>query len=118
MKNFLRKLIGFNDLQEATNILSNKIADLESNLKGELMDDLGYDMERQVEDQVEREVDDRLYNYDFEDMKDKIEMLGEESSGFDNRIFGCQERLEALADKIDALSIFDRLTALEEKLND
>ena len=118
MKNFLRKLIGFNDLQEATNILSNKIADLESNLKGELMDDLGYDMERQVEDQVEREVEDRLYNYDFEDMKDKIEMLAEESSGFDNRIFGCQERLEALADKIDTLSIFDRLTALEEKLND
>ena len=118
MKNFLRNLMGFNELQEATNILSNKIADLESNLKEELSDDLNYDMERQVEQQVEREVDDRLYNYDFEEMKDKIEMLGEESSGFDNRIVGCQERLEALADKLDTLSILDRITALEEKLND
>ena len=118
MKNFLRNLIGFNHLQEANNILSNKIADLESNLKEELSDDLNYDMERQVEQQVEREVDDRLYNYDFEEMKDKIEMLGEESSGFDNRIVNCQERLNALNDKLDTLSILDRITALEEKLND
>jgi predicted nucleic acid-binding Zn-ribbon protein len=118
MKNFLRNLIGFNHLQEANNILSNKIADLESNLKEELSDDLNYDMERQVEQQVEREVDDRLYNYDFEEMKDKIDNLEDESSGFDNRIVGCQERLEALSDKIDTLGIFDRLSALEEKLND
>ena len=118
MKNFLRKLIGFNELEEATNILSNKMVDMESNLKDELMDDLSYDMERKVEQQVDSEVDDRLYNYDFEEMKDKIEMLGEESSGFDNRIVGCQERLEALSDKIDTLGIFDRLSALEEKLND
>ena len=118
MKNFLRKLIGFNDLEEATNILSNKIADLESNLKDELMDDLSYDMERKVEQQVDSEVDDRLYNYDFEEMKDKIEMLGEESSGFDNRIVNCQERLNALNDKLDTLSILDRISALEEKLND
>jgi len=118
MKNFLRNLMGFNELQEANNILSNKIADLESNLKDELMDDLSYDMERHIERQVDSEVDDRLYNYDFEEMKDKIEMLGEESSGFDNRIVGCQERLEALSDKIDTLGIFDRLSALEEKFND
>ena len=118
MKNFLRKYLGFNDLQEAYNTLSNKMVDMESNLKDELMDDLSYDMERKVEQQVDSEVDDRLYNYDFEEMKDKIEMLGEESSGFDNRIVGCQERLEALSDKIDTLGIFDRLSALEEKLND
>ena len=118
MKNFLRNLMGFNDLQEATNILSNKIADLESNLKDELMDDLSYDMERHIERQVDSEVDDRLYNYDFEEMKDKIEMLGEESSGFDNRIVNCQERLNALNDKLDTLSILDRISALEEKLND
>jgi len=118
MKNFLRNLIGFNHLQEANNILSNKIADLESNLKEELSDDLNYDMERQVEQQVEREVDDRLYNYDFEEMKDKIDNLEDESSGFDNRIVNCQERLNALNDKLDTLSILDRITALEEKLND
>ena len=118
MKNFLRKLIGFNDLQEATNILSDKIAEMESNLKDELMDDLSYDMERHIDRQVDSEVDDRLYNYDFEDMKDKIEMLGEESSGFDNRIVGLAERVDAYADKINTLSILDRLSALEEKLND
>ena len=116
MKNFLRKYLGFNDLQEAYNTLSNKMADMESNLKEELSDDLNCDMERQVEDQVEREVDDRLYNYDFDDMKDKIEMLGEESSGFDNRIVNCQERLEALSDKIDTLGLFDRIEALEAKI--
>lgn len=118
MKNFLRKYLGFNDLQEATNILSNKMADMENNLKDELMDDLSYDLERQVEDQVEREVDDRLYSYDFEEMKDKIEMLGEESSGFDNRIVGLAERVDVLSDKLDTLSILDRISALEEKLND
>ena len=116
MKNFLRKYLGFNDLQEAYNTLSNKMADMESNLKEELSDDLNCDMERQVEDQVEREVDDRLYNYDFDDMKDKIEMLGEESSGFDNRIVDCQERLNALSDKIDTLGLFDRIEALEAKI--
>ena len=123
MKNFLRNVMGFNELQEATNILSNKIADLQRELDGleesvkeELSDDLNCDIERQVEDQVEREVDDRLYNYDFDEMKDKIEMLGEESSGFDNRIVDCQERLEALSDKIDTLGIFDRIEALEAKI--
>ena len=118
MKNFLRKQLGFNDLQEATNLLSNKIDYVETHLKDELMDDLSYDMERHIERQVDSEVDDRLYNYDFEDMKDKIDNLEDESSGFDNRIVGCQERLEALSDKIDTLGIFDRLSALEEKLND
>ena len=96
--------------------LSNKIDEMESNLKDELMDDLGYDLERQVEQQVDSEVDDRLYNYDFEDMKDKIEMLGEESSGFDNRIVDCQERLNALDEKLDTLSILDRVEALEAKI--
>lgn len=121
MKNFLRKYLGFNDLEEATNILSNKIADLQRELDGleeSVKDDLLSDLDYELDRKVETEVDDRLYNYDFEEMKDKIEMLGDESSGFDNRIVGCQERLEALADKIDTLSIFDRLTALEEKLND
>ena len=91
---------------------------MESNIKEELQDDLEYELERKVEQQVDSEVDDRLYNYDFEDMKDKIDMLGEESSGFDNRIVNCQERLNALNDKLDTLSILDRISALEEKLND
>ena len=86
MKNILRKYLGLTDMESRLETLSNKIDEMESNLKDELMDDLGYDLERQVEQQVDSEVDDRLYNYDFEDMKDKIEMLGEESSGFDNRI--------------------------------
>ena len=118
MKNFLRKYLGLTDMESRLIDLSDEISGLESSLKGELMDDLSYDMERQVEQQVDSEVDDRLYNYDFEDMKDKIEMLGEESSGFDNRIVNCQERLNALNDKLDTLSILDRITALEEKLND
>jgi len=118
MKNFLRKYLGLTDMESRLIELSDEMNGLESSLKGELMDDLGYDLERQVEQQVENEVDDRLYNYDFEEMKDKIEMLGEESSGFDNRIVNCQERLNALNDKLDTLSILDRITALEEKLND
>ena len=116
MKNILRKYLGLTDMESRLETLSNKIDEMESNLKDELMDDLGYDLERQVEQQVDSEVDDRLYNYDFEDMKDKIEMLGEESSGFDNRIVGCQERLEALDDKLDTLSILDRVEALEAKI--
>jgi len=118
MKNFLRKYLGLTDMESRLIDLSDEISGLESSLKGELMDDLSYDMERQVEQQVDSEVDDRLYNYDFEEMKDKIEMLGEESSGFDNRIVNCQERLNALNDKLDTLSILDRISALEEKLND
>ena len=118
MKNFLRKYLGLTDTESRLDVLSEKIDDLVNNLEDTLRDDLNCDMERQVEDQVEREVDDRLYNYDFDDMKDKIEMLGEESSGFDNRIVDCQERLNALNDKLDTLSILDRITALEEKLND
>lgn len=116
MKNILRKYLGLTDMESRLETLSNKIDEMESNLKEELMDDLGYDLERQVEDQVDREVDDRLYNYDFDDMKDKIEMLGEESSGFDNRIVGCQERLNALDEKLDTLSILDRVEALEAKI--
>ena len=118
MKNFLRKYLGLTDMESRLIDLSDEISGLESSLKGELMDDLSYDMERHIEQQVDSEVDDRLYNYDFEEMKDKIDNLEDESSGFDNRIVGCQERLEALADKIDTLGIFDRLSALEEKLND
>lgn len=116
MKNFLRKYLGFNDLQEANNILSNKIAEMESNLKEELMDDLGYDLERQVEQQVDSEVDDRLYNYDFEEMKDKIEMLAQDSSDFDHQISAMTERIDALDDKLNTLSILDRLSALEAKI--
>ena len=116
MKNILRKYLGLTDMESRLETLSNKIDEMESNLKEELMDDLGYDLERQVEQQVDSEVDDRLYNYDFDDMKDKIEMLGEESSGFDNRIVGCQERLNALDEKLDTLSILDRVEALEAKI--
>ncbi len=116
MKNILRKYLGLTDMESRLETLSNKIDEMESNLKDELMDDLGYDLERQVEQQVDSEVDDRLYNYDFEDMKDKIEMLGEESSGFDNRIVDCQERLNALDEKLDTLSILDRVEALEAKI--
>jgi len=118
MKNFLRKYLGLTDMESRLIDLSDEMGGMESSLKGELSDDLNCDIERQVEDQVEREVDDRLYNYDFDEMKDKIEMLGEESSGFDNRIVDCQERLNALNDKLDTLSILDRISALEEKLND
>jgi len=118
MKNFLRKYLGLTDMESRLIDLSDEISGLESSLKGELMDDLGYDLERQVEQQVDSEVDDRLYNYDFEEMKDKIEMLGEESSGFDNRIVGLAERVDVLSDKLDTLSILDRISALEEKLND
>ena len=116
MKNILRKYLGLTDMESRLRDLSDEISGLEESLKGELTDDLTYEMERQVERQVDSEVDDRLYNYDFEDMKDKIEMLGEESSGFDNRIVNCQERLNALNDKLDTLSILDRITALEAKI--
>lgn len=116
MKNILRKYLGLTDMESRLESLSDRIDEMESNIKEELQDDLEYELERKVEQQVDSEVDDRLYNYDFEDMKDKIDMLGEESSGFDNRIVGCQERLEALDDKLDTLAIFDRIEALEAKI--
>ena len=125
MKNFLRNLMGFNHLQEANNILSNKIADLqreldglEESVKDDLLSDLDYELERKVEQQVETEIDDRLDNYDLDDMKDKIEILLQDSSNFDHQISVLIERIDALADKLDTLSILDRLSALEEKLND
>lgn len=121
MKNFLRNLMGFNELQEANNVLSNKIADLQRELDGleeSVKDDLLSDLDYELDRKVETEVEDRLYNYGFDDMKDKVDTLEDESSGFDNRIVGLAERVDVLTDKLDTLSILDRLSALEEKLND
>ena len=118
MKNFLRKYLGLTDMESRLIDLSDEISGLESSLKGELMDDLSYDIERHIEQQVDSEVDDRLYNYDFDDMQSSIKDLKEDMNDFDHQLSGMAERVEALNDKLDTLSIFDRISALEEKLND
>ena len=119
MKNFLRNLMGFNQLQEANNILSNKIADLqreldglEESVKDELLSDLDYELERKVEN----EVDDRLYNYNLDDMQSDISDLKEDMNNFDHQVSVMAERVNVLADKLDTLSILDRLSALEAKI--
>lgn len=118
MKNFLRKYLGLTEMESRLIDLSDEMRGLEESLKGELMDDLGYDLERQVEDQVDREVDDRLYNYDLDDMQSSIKDLKEDMNDFDHQVSAMSERVNVLADKLDTLSILDRITALEEKLND
>ena len=118
MKNFLRNLMGFNHLQEANNILSNKIADLQRELDGleeSVKDDLLSDIDYELERKVETEVDDRL---DLDDMQSDISDLKEDINNFDHQVSVMAERVNVLADKLDTLSILDRLSALEEKLND
>ena len=118
MKNFLRNLMGFNHLQEANNILSNKIADLQRELDGleeSVKDDLLSDIDYELERKVETEVDDRL---DLDDMQSDISDLKEDTNNFDHQVSVMAERVNVLADKLDTLSILDRLSALEEKLND
>ena len=121
MKNFLRNLMGFNHLQEANNILSNKIADLQRELDGleeSVKDDLLSDLDYELDRKVESEVDDRLYNYNLDDMQSDISDLKEDMNNFDHQVSVMAERVEVLADKLDTLPILDRITTLEEKLND
>ena len=118
MKNFLRNLMGFNHLQEANNILSNKIVDLQRELDGleeSVKDDLLSDIDYELDRKVETEVDDRL---DLDDMQSDISDLKEDMNNFDHQVSVMAERVNVLADKLDTLSILDRLSALEEKLND
>ena len=95
MKNFLRNLMGFNELQEANNILSNKIADLQRELDGleeSVKDDLLSDLDYELDRKVETEVDDRLYNYNLDDMKDKMQnRAGDVGSFFKGFLKGKEE---------------------------
>ncbi len=122
MKNILIKFLGIDkmhdellqSLERVEEKVYNQLDNIQETIQKEVLDDVQYEVERLVEG----EVDDKLYNYDFDDMQDKIEMLGEESSGFDNRIVDCQERLNALTDRIDTLTLIERIEKLEEKLDD
>tara|TARA_R100000231_G_C5220338_1_gene133346 strand:+ start:118 stop:486 length:369 start_codon:yes stop_codon:yes gene_type:complete len=122
MKNILIKFLGIDkmhdellqSIERVEEKVYNQLDNTQETIQKDVLDEVQYEVERLVEG----EVDDKLYNYDFDDMQDKVEMLGEESSGFDNRIVDCQERLNALADKIDTLSLIARIEKLEEKLND
>tara|TARA_R100001510_G_C7445004_1_gene72520 strand:- start:124 stop:492 length:369 start_codon:yes stop_codon:yes gene_type:complete len=122
MKNILIKFLGIDkmhdellqSIERVEEKVYNQLDNTQETIQKEVLDDVQYEVERLVEG----EVDDKLYNYDFDDMQDKIEMLGEESSGFDNRIVDCQERLNALTDRIDTLTLIERIEKLEEKLND
>ena len=122
MKNILIKFLGIDkmhdellqSIERVEEKVYNQLDNTQETIQKEVLDDIQYEVERLIEG----EVDDKLYNYDFDDMQDKIEMLSEESSGFDNRIVDCQERLNALSDKIDTLSLIARIEKLEEKLND
>ena len=93
MKNFLRNLMGFNHLQEANNILSNKIADLQRELDGleeSVKDDLLSDLDYELERKVETEVDDRL---DLDDMQSDISDLKEDTNNFDHQVSVMAERV-------------------------
>ena len=134
MKNFLLKLLGIDtmhsellqSLERVEEKVYNQLDNTQESIQKDVLDEVQYEMERLVEN----EIDDKLYNYDFDDMEANIEDARARLSDiededlvariepFETRLERLSNNLVSLSDRIDTLTLIERIEKLEEKLND
>jgi len=134
MKNFLLKLLGIDtmhsellqSLERVEEKVYNQLDNTQETIQKDVLDEVQYEMERLVEN----EIDDKLYNYNFDDMEADIgdalarlsniedEDLVARIEPFETRLERLSNNLVSLSDRIDTLTLIERIEKLEEKLND
>ena len=134
MKNFLLKFLGIDtmhsellqSIERVEEKVANQLDDVEENIKRDVLSETEYE----IEQLVSGEVDDKLYNFNFEDMEHDIEDARVRLSNiededlvariepFETRLARLSSNLVSLSDRIDTLTLVERIEKLEEKLND
>lgn len=134
MKNILIKFLGIDkmhsellhSLERVEEKVANQLDNTQETIQKEVLDDIQYEVERLIEG----EVDDKLYNYNFDDMEADIEDVRARLSDiededlvariepFETRLERLSNNLVSLSDRVDTLTLIERIEKLEEKLND
>ncbi len=134
MKNFLLKFLGIDtmhsellqSLERVEEKVYNQLDNTQESIQKDVLDEVQYEMERLVEN----EIDDKLYNYNFDEMEADIgdaharlgniedEDLVARIEPFETRLERLSNNLVSLSDRIDTLTLIERIEKLEEKLND
>jgi len=134
MKNFLLKLLGIDtmhsellqSLERVEEKVYNQLDNTQETIKKDVLDETEYEIEQLVSGEVE----DKLYNYNFDDMEADIgdalarlsDIEGEDLVAriepFETRLERLSNNLVSLSDRIDTLTLIERIEKLEEKLND
>ena len=134
MKNILIKFLGIDKMHDellqslgrVEEKVANQLDNCEDNIKRAVLEDTEYEIEQLVSGEVE----DKLYNYNFDDMEADIEDVRARLSDiededlvariepFETRLERLSNNLVSLSDRIDTLTLIERIKKLEEKLND
>lgn len=134
MKNFLLKFLGIDtmhsellqSLERVEEKVANQLDNCEDNIRRTVLEDTEYEIGQLVSGEVE----DKLYNYNFDDMEADIddararlsdiedEDLVARIEPFETRLERLSNNLVSLSDRIDTLTLIERIEKLEEKLND
>jgi hypothetical protein len=134
MKNFLLKFLGIDtmhsellqSLERVEEKVANQLNNCEDNIRRTVLEDTEYEIGQLVSGEVE----DKLYNYNFDDMEADIddararlsniedEDLVARIEPFETRLARLSNNLVSLSDRIDTLTLIERIEKLEEKLND
>ena len=134
MKNILIKFLGIDKMHDellqslgrVEEKVANQLDNCEDNIKRAVLEDTEYEIEQLVSGEVE----DKLYNYNFDDMEADIEDVRARLSDiededlvariepFETRLERLSNNLVSLSDRIDTLTLIERIEKLEEKLND
>ncbi len=134
MKNFLLKFLGIDtmhsELLQSIERVEEKVANQLDNVEENIKRDVLSETEYEIEQLVSGEVEDKLYNYNFDDMEADIEDARARLSDiededlvariepFETRLERLSNNLVSLSDRIDTLTLIERIEKLEEKLDD
>tara|TARA_R100001440_G_scaffold74377_2_gene99824 strand:+ start:535 stop:939 length:405 start_codon:yes stop_codon:yes gene_type:complete len=134
MKNILIKFLGIDkmhdellqSIERVEEKVYNQLDNTQETIKKDVLDETEYEIEQLVNGEVE----DKLYNYNFDDMEADIEDARARLSDiededlvariepFETRLERLSNNLVSLSDRIDTLTLIERIEKLEEKLND
>ena len=129
MKNFLLKFLGIDtmhsellqSIERVEEKVANQLDDVEENIKRDVLSETEYEIEQLVSGEVE----DKLYNYNFDDMEADIEDARARLSDiededlvariepFETRLERLSNNLVSLSDRIDTLTLIERIEKLE-----
>ena len=134
MKNFLLKFLGIDtmhsELLQSLERVEEKVYNQLDNTQEDIKRDVLSETEYEIEQLVNGEVEDKLYNYNFDDMEADIEDararlndiededLVARIEPFETRLERLSNNLVSLSDRVDTLTLIERIEKLEEKLND
>tara|TARA_B100001063_G_scaffold105688_1_gene98625 strand:- start:503 stop:922 length:420 start_codon:yes stop_codon:yes gene_type:complete len=129
MKNFLLKFLGIDtmhsELLQSIERVEEKVANQLDNVEENIKRDVLSETEYEIEQLVSGEVEDKLYNYNFDDMEADIEDARARLSDiededlvariepFETRLERLSNNLVSLSDRIDTLTLIERIEKLE-----